>query len=60
MDMSSRSEGPLQIITVNANRIDAAVAIQFKDTMRAETEDTTPRVILDLRQVECLFALSHA
>lgn len=52
MDMSSRSEGTLQIVTVNANRIDAAVAIQFKDSMRAETEGSARRVILDLRQVE--------
>ena len=50
--MSSRSEGALQVVTVNANRIDAAVAIQFKDLMRAETEGSARRVILDLRQVD--------
>lgn len=52
MDMSSRSEGTLQVVTVNADRIDAAVAIQFKDLMRAETEGNARRVILDLRQVD--------
>lgn len=52
MDMSSRSEGTLQVVTVNASRIDAAVAIQFKDSMRAETEGGAGRVILDLRQVD--------
>jgi len=52
MDMSSRSEGALQVVTVNASRIDAAVAIQFKDSMRAETEGSAGRVILDLRQVD--------
>ncbi|MCJ7872849.1 STAS domain-containing protein [Marinovum sp. 2_MG-2023] len=52
MDMSSRHEGALQIVEVNAQRIDAAVAIQFKDMMRAETDGPTQRVILDLSQVE--------
>lgn len=52
MDMTSRREGALQIVTVNADRIDATVAIQFKDTMRARTEDGADRVILDLQQVD--------
>ncbi|WP_417524242.1 STAS domain-containing protein [Marinovum sp.] len=52
MDMSSRTQGELQIVTINAQRIDAAVAIQFKDGMRAETEGPARRVILDLSQVD--------
>lgn len=52
MDMSSRTAGGLQIVTVDAGRIDAAVAIQFKDRMRVETERSGGRVILDLGQVE--------
>ena len=51
MVMTSRTEGALQIVTVNAGRIDAAVAIQFKDAMRAETDGPSRRVILDLAQV---------
>ncbi|MGY3439017.1 MULTISPECIES: STAS domain-containing protein [unclassified Marinovum] len=52
MDMSSETNGGLQIVTVNADRIDAAVAIQFKDAMRARTRAPTPRVILDLSRVD--------
>ena len=51
MDMTSRREGAFQIVTVNADRIDAAVAIQFKDMMRTKTDDGANRVILDLHQV---------
>lgn len=40
------------VITVNAQRIDAAVAIQFKDRMRALLDTAEGRVVLDLAQVE--------
>ncbi len=40
------------IVTVNALRIDAAVAIQFKDHMRAILDRAQGRVVLDLAQVE--------
>ncbi len=52
MKMTSRTEGALQIVTVHDDRIDAAVAIQFKDTKRAETEGGAERVVLDLSKVE--------
>lgn len=52
MDMTGRTEGRLQIVTVNEPRIDAAVAIQFKDEMRTQTMDGPARVILDVSQVE--------
>lgn len=52
MDMTGRTEGGLQIVAVNEPRIDAAVAIQFKDKMRAETDGGPSRVILDLSQVD--------
>ena len=41
-----------QIVTVNAERIDAAIAIQVKEDMRTETESGAARVILDLSEVE--------
>jgi len=41
-----------QIVTVNAERIDAAIAIQFKEDMRSETESGASRVILDLSEVK--------
>ncbi len=39
------------LITVNAKRIDAAAAIQFKDQMRALSKDAEGRIVLDLAQV---------
>ncbi|MCA0938964.1 STAS domain-containing protein [Salipiger pacificus] len=41
-----------QVISVGEPRIDAAVAIQFKDAMRAMLSPEAERVILDLSQVE--------
>ncbi len=38
-------------MTVNAERIDAAGAIRFKDDMRRETSEAPGRVILDLSSV---------
>ena len=51
MKLSSRTEDHLRIVSVNGNRIDAAVAIEFKDAMRVETEDGPKTVILDLSAV---------
>nr|WP_254428985.1 STAS domain-containing protein [Ruegeria arenilitoris] len=50
--MSSKTTGETQIITVDASRIDAAMAIQFKEDMRNQTADGTGRIILDLSAVE--------
>lgn len=52
MNLSSRTEDSLQIVAIAESRIDAAVAIEFKDAMRAETENGTATVVLDLSQVE--------
>lgn len=41
----------LLVIRPEADRIDAAVAIQFKDLMRDAIRDPAPRVILDLSRV---------
>lgn len=51
MELTSSKEPGLQIITVQEQRIDAAVALAFKDRMRAHTEDGTPTVVLDLIHV---------
>ena len=52
MKLSSSLTDTLRIITVEETRIDAAVAIQFKDAMRTETAEGPDRVILDLSTVE--------
>lgn len=40
-----------RIVSVNAERIDAAMAIQFKEDMREKTDPGPDRVILDLSSV---------
>ena len=44
----------LALITVNEARIDAAVAIQFKDSLRQLAGDEPPRIVLDMAQVQFL------
>lgn len=51
MCLTSIVTGETRIITVNAERIDAAVAIQFKECMRTETRPGPDHVILDLSGV---------
>ncbi|MEX0339423.1 MAG: STAS domain-containing protein [Arenibacterium sp.] len=51
MTLSSSQAQGAQIVTVNAERIDASIAIQFKEQMRVETTDGSERVILDLSAV---------
>lgn len=52
MSLTSTVKDSARIITVNADRIDAAMAIQFKEDMRTETENGPDHVILDLSAVE--------
>lgn len=52
MDITSQTEDGLQIVAVAESRIDAAVAIEFKDAMRGETDGGASTVILDLSKVE--------
>ncbi len=52
MNLLSRPEGEKLIVTVNEARIDSAVAIQFKDRMREETDGGGDHIILDLAQVD--------
>lgn len=52
MGLSSDTTGETQVISVHCDRIDAAMAIQFKEEMRAETENGPDHVILDLSAVD--------
>ena len=52
MSLKSSTQGGVQIVTVESDRIDAAMAIRFKDDMRGETESGPERVILDLSAVD--------
>ena len=52
MSLTSTQTDTTQIVTVTASRIDAAMAIQFKEDMRATTDGGPGRVVLDLSDVE--------
>ena len=54
MELSYEDTGELRVITVQEDRIDAAVAIQFKDRMRELTDTAAPRLLLDLSRVSFL------
>lgn len=52
MSLTSTLTNGVKIITVSDSRIDAAMAIQFKEDMRTETDDGPDRIILDLSRVD--------
>ena len=52
MSLASIDNGETRVITVQTDRIDSAMAIQFKEDMRQNTADGPARVILDLTQVD--------
>lgn len=52
MELSSSERGADIIVKVEEERIDAAIAVAFKDAMRTYFAGTNPRVILDLSHVE--------
>ena len=51
MELSYQDFGDLRVIKAQEDRIDAAVAIQFKDRMRELTETAPARVLLDLSRI---------
>lgn len=54
MKLVTEDIGALRIVSVDEPRIDAAVAIQFKDAMRKVTGSGPDRIVLDLSKVEFL------
>lgn len=52
MQLSTKTEERLRIVSVQEDRIDAAVALEFKDAMRVQTEDGPETVVLDLTRVQ--------
>jgi len=54
MQMTASEVDDVLVVTVTDRRIDAAVAVRFKDKMQELTKQTHERVILDLGQVEFL------
>jgi len=51
MDLIHAQQGDYLVVTVNAPRIDASAALEFKDSMNA-IEDTNRKILLNLEQVE--------
>lgn len=52
MKITTQTHSDAAIILVEADRIDAAVAIQFKDRMREVLAQSSGRFVLDLARVE--------
>ena len=52
MKLDTKTEELLRIVSVQDARIDAAVAVEFKDAMRAETDNGPDLIVLDLSKVE--------
>ena len=54
MQLSTKDHGEIRIVKVGEQRIDAAIAIQFKEAVRNSAGDTTERLVLDLSDVSFL------
>lgn len=54
MQMSAVESGNALVVTVKDRRIDAAVAVRFKNRMLELAAHPTERIVLDLSQVEFL------
>lgn len=54
MNLDTTQYKDAMLITTDAPRIDAAVAVEFKDAMQRATESAAGRVILDLSSVDFL------
>lgn len=54
MKLVAETVGNTLVIRIDAERLDAAVAIRFKDRMRELTGQPAPRVVLDLARVTFL------
>lgn len=52
MDLVHETQGPLSVVTVKDTRIDAAVALAFKDRMRDATDGAQETVVLNLSNVD--------
>jgi len=54
MNLSAETRSGVLIVHVEEERLDAAIAIRFKDQIRELTSSATSRVVLDLSQVTFL------
>jgi anti-sigma B factor antagonist len=54
MQLDTAHYDGFMVVTILEDRLDAAIALDFKDTMRDLTMEAPPRVILDLENVRFL------
>ena len=54
MQMTASEVGNTLVVVIEDRRIDAAVAVRFKDRMQELTQNPKQRVVLDLSNVEFL------
>lgn len=54
MELKSQTHGDAMLVIVDADRIDAAIAVQFKDAMREAADGGPDRVVLDMSNVSFL------
>ena len=52
MEVSARIEEQMQVVSILESRIDAAVALEFKEAMRKATAEGPGTVVLDLGKVD--------
>ena len=52
MEVYTRIEGQIQVVSILESRIDAAVALEFKEAMRKATAEGPETVVLDLGKVD--------
>lgn len=52
MNLTCEETNSVLLITAEDSRIDASVAIQFKDSMRELTKDQTGRIVVDMTKVD--------
>lgn len=51
MNLTSVEKNGVRVVSIDVERIDAAIAIRFKDEMRNQTDGGPERTVLDLTQV---------
>ncbi|QDC07732.1 STAS domain-containing protein [Oceanicola sp. D3] len=51
MNLDASQKGNILLVTVHESRIDAAVAVAFKETMRELTAGHAGRIVLDMGEV---------
>ena len=54
MELTHKDVNGTRLIAVEGGRLDAAVAIRFKDEMRGLTEEGPERIVLDMRNIDFL------